>query len=52
MVRFYMHALAGMMIGWMAQDMREEPEDLVAQTARLLDGDLRRKAEQFAGVLA
>ena len=52
LVRFYMHALAGMMIGWMAQDMREEPEDLVAQTARLLDGDLRRKAEQFAGVLA
>ena len=47
LVEFYMHALAGMMITWMAQDMKEEPEDLVSQTARLMEGELRRGAEKF-----
>lgn len=48
LVEFYMHALAGMMIAWMARDMKEEPEDLVAQTARLMEGELRRGAEKFS----
>lgn len=46
---FYMHALAGMMIGWMARDMKEEPEEIVAQVERLLEGEFRRAAEKFSG---
>lgn len=46
---FYMYALSGMMVGWMAQDMKEEPEELVAQLDCLLRGEFRRAAEKFAG---
>lgn len=46
---FYMYALAGMMIGWVANGMKEEPADLVRQISRLLDGDFRRLAEKYAG---
>jgi len=45
---FYMYALSGLMVGWMARDMKEEPEALVAQLDRLLDGEFRRMAEKFA----
>ena len=45
---FYMYALAGMLIGWVAGGMKEEPADLVAQVSRLLDGEFRRMAEKFA----
>ncbi len=46
---FYMYALAGLMIGWMAHDMREEPEELAEQIDRLMRGEFRRAAEAFAG---
>ena len=38
-----------MMIGWVANGMKEEPADLVRQISRLLDGDFRRLAEKYAG---
>ena len=46
---FYMYALAGMMIGWVANGMKEEPAELVGQIGRLMDGEFRRMAEKFAG---
>ena len=45
---FYMYAIAGVMIGWFAGDMREEPEELVGRLSRLLEGEFRRSAEKFA----
>ena len=42
-----MYALAGMMLGWVADGMREEPAELVGRAARLLDGEFRRAAEKF-----
>ena len=47
---FYMYALAGMLIGWVAGGMKEEPADLVVQVSRLLDGDFCRIAKKFAGL--
>ena len=43
-----MYAIAGVMIGWFAGDMREEPEELVGRLSRLLEGEFRRSAEKFA----
>lgn len=45
---FYMYAIAGVMVGWFAGDMREEPEELVGRLSRLLEGEFRRSAEKFS----
>ena len=45
---FYMYAIAGVMMGWFAGDMREEPEELVGRLSRLLEGEFHRSAEKFA----
>ena len=45
---FFMYAISGMVVGWFAGDMREEPEALVARLSRLLEGEFRRAAETFA----
>ena len=51
-----MYAIAGMMMGWLSDDMREEPEEIVGRLDRLLEGEFRRAAEKFsawgAGVLS
>lgn len=48
LAEFYMYALAGMMIGWVARGMREEPAELVDHASRMLDGEFRRAAEKFS----
>lgn len=45
---FYMYALGGLIMGWLSDDMKEEPEALVERISRLLDGEFRRAAETFA----
>lgn len=45
---FYMYALAGMMLGWMADDMKEEPSQLAARISFLLEGEFQRVAERFS----
>ena len=45
---FYMYALAGLMLDWMFNDMKEEPEALVGRIVRLLDGEFQRSARKFA----
>ena len=45
---FYMNALAGMIIGWMVRDMKEEPEEITDRTGLLLEGEFRLAAEKFA----
>ena len=45
---FYMYAIAGMMMGWLSDDMREEPEEIVGRLDRLLEGEFRRAAEKFS----
>lgn len=44
---FYMYALAGLLIGWVADGMKEDPSHLVNQVSLLLDGEFRRIAERF-----
>lgn len=44
---FYMNALAGTMVSWMAKGMKEEPEELVPRLSRLMEGEFLRAAEQF-----
>ena len=45
---FFMYAVSGMMLGWFAGEMREEPEDIVERLSRLMDGAASRAAERFA----
>lgn len=45
---FYMYALAGMMLSWMADDMKEEPSQLAARISFLLEGEFQRVAERFS----
>ena len=33
---FYMYAIAGMMMGWLSDDMREEPEEIVGRLLSLI----------------
>lgn len=44
----FMYAVSGMMLGWFAGEMREEPEDIVERLSRLMDGAARQAAERFA----
>ena len=45
---FYMYALAGTMLGWLADDMKEEPAQLAARIAFLLEGEFQRVAQRFS----
>ena len=49
LIDFYMYALAGTLLGWLADDMKEDPEELVNRICRLLEGEFQRAAE---GLLA
>lgn len=48
LVDFYMYALAGTMLGWLADDMKEEPAQLAARITFLLEGEFHRVAERFS----
>ena len=48
LVDFYMYALAGTMLGWLADDMKEEPAQLAARISFLLEGEVRRAVERFS----
>lgn len=48
MARFYKFALAGFLLEWITGGMSQDPEEIVAQVDRLLDGEFRRTAERFA----
>ena len=37
-----------LMMGWLSDDMREEPEEIVGRLDRLLEGEFRRAAEKFS----
>ena len=48
LVDFYMYALAGTMLGWLAEDMKEESDKLAARICFLLEGEFQRVAERFS----
>ena len=45
---FYEYAFVGVLLSWINQDMKEDPEYLVGCIARILQGNLRRALEEFA----
>lgn len=45
--RFYKSAFAGLLLEWIVGGMSEEPAEIVAQVAKLVDGEFRRSAERF-----
>lgn len=45
---FYKYAFVGMMLEWIAHDMKGDPEVLVDKTARLMEGEFRRALERFS----
>lgn len=45
---FYMYALSGILVRWISDDMKEDPEILVDRLTRLLEPEIRRAAERFA----
>lgn len=45
---FYMYALAGTMLSWMADDMKEEPAQLAARICFLLEGEFQRVVQRFS----
>lgn len=45
---FYKYAFVGIMLDWIRDDMKADPEVIVARVARLVEGDFRRGAERFA----
>lgn len=48
LIDFYMYALAGTMLGWMADDMKEEPAELAARISFLLEGEFQRVVQRFS----
>ena len=48
LVDFYMYALAGTMLGWLADDMKEDPQALAARITFLLEGEFQRVAQRFS----
>lgn len=48
LVDFYMYALAGTMLAWMADDMKEEPAELAARITFLLEEEFQRVAQRFS----
>ena len=45
---FYMYALSGILVRWISDDMKEEPEVLSSRLSRLLEPEIRRAAERFS----
>lgn len=45
---FYMYALSGILVRWLSEDMKEDPEVLAERVTRLLEPEIRRAAERFA----
>lgn len=45
---FYMYALSGILVRWLSEDMKEDPEILADRLTRLLEPEIRRAAERFA----
>ena len=45
---FYMYALAGTMLGWLADDMKEDPGQLAARITFLLEEEFHRVAHRFS----
>lgn len=45
---FYMYAISGILMRWISEDMKEDPEFLVGRLTRLLEPEIRRAAEGFA----
>lgn len=43
-----MYALAGTMLAWMADDMKEEPAELAARITFLLEEEFQRVAQRFS----
>ena len=48
LVDFYMYALAGTMLGWLADDMKEDPGQLAARITFLLEEEFHRVALRFS----
>ena len=45
--RVYSYAFVGLMLDWIKQDMREDPEPLVARFARVIQNDFAVALERF-----
>ena len=48
LAEFYMFALSGILLHWMSEDMKEDPQILADRLSRLLEPEIRRAAERFA----
>lgn len=48
LVDFYMYALAGTMLGWLSDDMKEDPQELSARITFLLEDEFQRVAQRFS----
>lgn len=45
---FYMYALSGILVRWISEDMKEDPDVLADRVSRLLEPEIRRAAERFS----
>lgn len=45
---FYKYALVGLMLNWIKNDMREEPQSIVDRLSVLVQGDVARALEKFS----
>lgn len=48
LANFYRYAFVGLIMDWIAHDMRREPEEIVSRAAKLMEGEFRRAMERFA----
>ena len=48
LVDFYMYALAGTLLGWLADDMKEDPRQLATRITFLLEEEFHRVALRFS----
>ena len=48
LIDFYMYAVSGLMLGWLADDMKEPPDQLAARISFLLEDELPRVVRRFS----
>lgn len=47
---FYKYAFLGIMLNWIDNGMKEDPEDIISRLSILVEGDLPSAVERFSGV--
>lgn len=44
---FYKYAFVGLMLNWIRNDMKEDPQQIIARLSRTIQGDIRRALNNF-----